>query len=149
VPGRSDSGTVQRLFHHLLVPKSLSLGLVQARHAECLAQPGCQHDAGFPQALDAIQAEAAQAIAQRGDHRLLVPQRAHRDVLMQGPAHQFGQPGQRRVTHSEYPRAGLGQAAGEFRHVRRVARGEQQYVHHRDSIAFECCGDTAQRRRKR
>ena len=79
--GRAYAGVVERDLHGFLVAEAVRLFNGQAVNAKVLAQLGREHDARFPQAFDAIELPALEAVMQLGDDLLAVPQGANLDVL--------------------------------------------------------------------
>ena len=129
VPGRPQPGRVQDLLHPLLVAERHRLGHRQPGQAELLAEPRGQHHVRLPQALDLVDVDLPGQVAHGAEHLVLVGQRADVHVVGQRVLGHRGQRVQALVAQADGGHPGQGQAAGEERHLGRVARRDHQHVH--------------------
>jgi hypothetical protein len=129
VPGGAQPGRVDQLLHPLLVPERHGLRHGQAGQAQVLAEPRGQHHVRLPQALDPVDAHVLGQPAHGPADVVLGGQRAGLDVVVQGRLGLGRERVGRLVAQADDGHAGLAQAAGEERHLRRVAGRDHQHVH--------------------
>jgi hypothetical protein len=101
VPRRANAGGVQRPLHALLVAKRDRALHRKPGGAQRLAQAGREHHARLPETLDAVGLPPVEPSTDLVDHRLLVPQRAHPQIVGEANAHRYRQQGRRLIAEPE------------------------------------------------
>jgi hypothetical protein len=93
-----------------------------------LSQLGGEHDAGLPEAFDAINLLTLEVPLQVGDDILTAPQGSHLQVLGERTPHEVRQCGGGLIPNAEDTGTAFGEPTREFRHVRRISGRYDQNI---------------------